>query len=66
LDETKRKVIYDQYQKIAAEQLPFIHLVQRLTQEAMRDRVEGVQYTALGGGLWNLYELKVSDQKIAS
>jgi peptide/nickel transport system substrate-binding protein len=62
LDETKRKAIYGKYQKIASEQLPFIHLVERLNLEAVRDYVEGIKYSALGGAFWNLYELKVSDK----
>ena len=61
LDEKKRKAIYGEYQKIAAEQLPFIHLVEQLNLEAVRDRFQGIQYTALGGPFWNLYELKVTD-----
>jgi peptide/nickel transport system substrate-binding protein len=60
LDEQKRKVIYGRFQKIAQEQVPFIHLVTPLSLEAVRDRVEGVQFTALGGAFWNLYELKVA------
>lgn len=59
LDEKKRKAIYGEYQKIAAEQLPFIHLVERLNLQAVRDRFQGIKYTALGGPFWNLYELKV-------
>ncbi len=62
LDETKRKAIYGEYQKIASEQLPFIHLVERLNLEAVRDYVEGIKYSALGGAFWNLYELKASDK----
>jgi hypothetical protein len=27
----------------------------------VRDRFQGIQYTALGGPFWNLYELKVTD-----
>ncbi|HEY9832554.1 MAG TPA: ABC transporter substrate-binding protein [Stenomitos sp.] len=61
LDEQKRKAIYAEYQRIAAEQLPFIHLVERLNLQAVRDRFQGIQYTALGGPFWNLYELKVTD-----
>jgi peptide/nickel transport system substrate-binding protein len=62
LDEKKRKAIYAEYQRIAAEQLPFIHLVERLNLQAVRDRFQGIQYTALGGPFWNLYELKVTDE----
>ncbi|MEH2259353.1 ABC transporter substrate-binding protein [Nostoc sp.] len=61
LDENKRKEVYYEYQRIASEQLPFIHLVERLNLQAVRDRFQGIQYTALGGPFWNLYELKVTD-----
>ncbi|MBX9253726.1 ABC transporter substrate-binding protein [Desmonostoc muscorum CCALA 125] len=61
LDENKRKEIYYEYQRIASEQLPFIHLVERLNLQGVRDRFQGIQYTALGGPFWNLYELKVTD-----
>ncbi|MFN6563508.1 MAG: ABC transporter substrate-binding protein [Nostoc sp. ChiSLP01] len=61
LDENKRKEIYYEYQRIASEQLPFIHLVEGLNLQAVRDRFQGIQYTALGGPFWNLYELKVVD-----
>lgn len=60
LDDKKRKVIYGRFQKIAQDELPFIHLVNPLSLEAVRDRVEGVKFTALGGAYWNLYELKVA------
>ena len=61
LDEAKRKAIYNKFQQIAQEQLPFIHLVNPLTFEAVRDRVQGVKFSALAGGaFWNIYELKVT------
>ncbi len=62
LDETKRKAIYARFQQIAQEQLPFIHLVERLTLDAVRDRIQGIKYSALGGAFWNLYELKVTEK----
>ncbi|NMF64065.1 ABC transporter substrate-binding protein [Brasilonema octagenarum UFV-E1] len=61
LDENKRKEIYYEYQRIASEQLPFIHLVERLNLQAVRDRFQGIKYTALGGPFWNLYEIKVTE-----
>jgi peptide/nickel transport system substrate-binding protein len=63
LDETKRKAIYEEGQRLAQEYLPFIHLVSPLTLAAIRDRIEGIKYSALGGSLWNIYELKVDDEK---
>jgi len=62
LDEAKRKTIYAQTQQIAQEQLPFIHLVERISLDAVSDRVQGIKYTALGGAFWNLYELKVAQK----
>jgi len=63
LDEAKRKKIYDRFQQVAQEQLPFIHLVNPLTFEAVRDHVQGVKFSALAGGaFWNIYELKVTQE----
>lgn len=61
LDEAKRKEIYAETQRLAQEYLPFIHLVNPLALAAMRDRLEGVKFTALGGTLWNIYELKAAE-----
>lgn len=62
LDEERRKAIYAQTQKLAQEYLPFIHLVNPLALSAVRDRVEGVQFSALGGTLWNVHELRLAEQ----
>lgn len=61
LDEAKRKELYAQTQRIIAEQVPFIYMVNPLTFEAVRDRVSGIRYSALGGAFWNLYELKITE-----
>ena len=61
LDESKRKQIYGRFQQIVAEQVPFFYLVNSLSLEAVRDRVENIKFSALGGAFWNLYELKVSE-----
>jgi len=63
LDMAKRKEIYDQTQRLAQEYLPFIHLVSPLNLAAVRDRLQGVQYTSLGGTLWNIYEIKVVEDQ---
>lgn len=62
LDETKRKAIYAETQRLAQEYLPFIHLVNPLSLSAVRDRVQGVQYSALGGALWNIHEITLTDE----
>lgn len=59
LDDAKRRPIYVEFQKIAQEQLPFIYLVKPLQLEGVRDRIQGIRYSALGGAFWNLDELTV-------
>ncbi len=61
-DEAKRKEIYNQFQRLAQEYLPYIHLYNPLSMAAIRDRVQGVKFSALGGAFWNIYELKVADE----
>ncbi|HAG83661.1 MAG TPA: peptide ABC transporter substrate-binding protein [Cyanobacteria bacterium UBA12227] len=61
LDDTKRKEIYGKFQKIVQEQVPFIYLVNQLSLEAVRDRIQPIQYSALGGAFWNIHELKIVD-----
>jgi peptide/nickel transport system substrate-binding protein len=62
LDENQRKDIYAQSQRITQENLPFIYLVNPLSMQAVRDRIKGIEYTDLGGALWNLYELKAVEK----
>ncbi len=59
LDEAKRRVIYNKFQQIVQEKLPFIYLVNKLSFEAVRDRVQNIKFSALDGPFWNLYELNV-------
>jgi len=61
LDETKRRAIYAEFQQITQEELPYIYLVERLALDAVRARIQGIKYSALGGAFWNLYELKVAN-----
>jgi peptide/nickel transport system substrate-binding protein len=63
LDEQKRRDIYLQTQRITQENLPFIYLVNPLSMEAARDHIQGIKYSELGGAFWNLYELKVVEEK---
>jgi peptide/nickel transport system substrate-binding protein len=62
LDENKRKEIYAETQRLAQEYLPCIYLVNPNSMSAIRDRIGGVKYSPIGGGLWNLYELKITSQ----
>ena len=61
LDEAKRKELYGDTQRIIAEQVPFIYMVNPLNFEAVRDRLSGIRYSAIGGAFWNLYELKITE-----
>ncbi|WP_427162788.1 ABC transporter substrate-binding protein [Aliinostoc sp. HNIBRCY26] len=58
-DEAKVKELYAQTQRITQEYLPFIYLVNPLAMTAVRDRFEGIQYSALGGAFWNIHEIKI-------
>jgi peptide/nickel transport system substrate-binding protein len=61
VNEAKRKAIYAETQRITQEYLPMIYLVNALSMSAVRDRIQNVKYSALGGVVWNIYELKVSE-----
>ncbi|MBD2021929.1 ABC transporter substrate-binding protein [Leptolyngbya sp. FACHB-36] len=63
LDETKRKAIYADFQRLVQDQLPVIHLVNDRALMAVRDRVDGLKYTGLPSwGLWNVQELRVKNE----
>ncbi|MGI8933386.1 MAG: ABC transporter substrate-binding protein [Phormidesmis sp.] len=61
LDEDQRKALYVETQELVQENLPFIHLVGQYSMSAVRNKVENVKYTALGGVLWNLNELRLTE-----
>ena len=61
LDPEKRKAIYAEVQQIVSEKLPVICLVNPYSLVAIRNKVEGVQYSASVGGFWNLDELKITE-----
>jgi len=60
LDQSKRKELYAQAQQIVQEHLPYIYLVNPLSLQAVRNHIEGIQYSALDGAFWNIEELKLS------
>ena len=60
VDEEARKAIYFETQRLTQEYLPFTYLVNQLSMGAVRNKIEGVQYSALGGALWNLEELQIT------
>lgn len=59
LNEERRKEIYNEIQKLTQQYVPMIYLVNPLALSAVRNDIEGVQFSALGGSLWNVYELKL-------
>jgi peptide/nickel transport system substrate-binding protein len=62
LDEEARKAIYFETQRLTQANLPFTYLVNQLSMGAVRNKIEGIQYSALGGSLWNLEELKLTTE----
>ncbi|WP_293086248.1 ABC transporter substrate-binding protein [Moorena sp. SIO3H5] len=61
LDQSKRKAIYDRFQEIVAEELPVFFLVNSLDFQAVRDRIENIKFSSLGGPLWNIDELRIAE-----
>jgi peptide/nickel transport system substrate-binding protein len=62
LDESKRRLLYIETQKITQENLPCIYLVNALSLSAVKNRVQGIDYSPISGAFWNLHELKVERQ----
>jgi peptide/nickel transport system substrate-binding protein len=60
-DEAKVKAIYAETQRISQENLPFIYLVNAYSMSAVRNRFEGIKFSALGGAFWNIEQIKVTD-----
>jgi peptide/nickel transport system substrate-binding protein len=56
-DEEKRYELYKETQQLTQEYLPFIYLINNLSLAAVRDHVQSLKYTAIGGALWNIQEL---------
>ena len=61
LDENKRKAIYGKFQQIVAEQLPVFCLVNPMSFQAVRDRIEPIKYSSLGSVFWNIDEWKIAN-----
>ena len=57
MDEKKRRVIYDDYQKLVAEQLPFVYTVVPQAISALRNKYGNVKPSSTGGQTWNSWEL---------
>ena len=61
LDLAKRQEIYAEIQQLVAEKLPVICLVNPYSMSAVRNKIDGIEYSALGGAFWNMDELKVAE-----
>jgi len=61
LDEAKRRELYIETQKITQENLPYIYLINPLSLSAVRNKIQRVEYSALGGAFWNIYELQLTE-----
>jgi len=59
LDFSKRQAIYNQSQEIISKYLPYIYLVNPYSLSAIRNTVEGIEFSALGGGFWNIEKLQL-------
>jgi len=59
LNESKRRQIYIETQKITQENLPCIYLVNSLSLSAIKNRVKGIDYSPISGPFWNLHELTI-------
>lgn len=59
-DENKLKQIYGESQQLTQEYLPFIYLVNSYAMSAIRNRFQGIQFSALGGAFWNIHEIKIT------
>ncbi len=57
MDETKRRAIYNDYQKVVAEQLPFIYTVVPQSISALRNKYGNVKPSSTGGQTWNVWEM---------
>jgi peptide/nickel transport system substrate-binding protein len=61
LNESKRKAIYAEIQQLVSDNVPFIYLVNPKVFGAVRNKIDGIKYAALGGAFWNLEELKIRE-----
>ena len=57
LDPVKRKAIYDRWQVIAAEQLPFVYTIVTTQNSALRNRLGNLKPPSTRITLWNTYEI---------
>lgn len=59
LDENKRKVLYDEFQYIAADEVPLIYTVLGIDMYAVRQKFGNLHPTVHGGAFYNIEEIYV-------
>ena len=59
LDENKRKVLYDEFQRIVADQLPVIYTVLNMDMYAVRNKFGNLKPTVNGGAFHNIEEIYI-------
>jgi len=59
LDENKRKVLYDEFQRIVADQLPVIYTVLDMDMYAVRNKFGNLKPTVNGGAFHNIEEIYI-------
>jgi len=59
LDENKRKILYDEWQRIVADQLPVIYTVLNTDMYAVRNKFGNLKPTVNGGAFHNIEEIYV-------
>ncbi|HIK44409.1 MAG TPA: ABC transporter substrate-binding protein [Leptolyngbyaceae cyanobacterium M65_K2018_010] len=62
MNDDRRFDLYKETQRLTQEYLPFIYLINNLSLTAVRNTVQGVKYTAIGGAFWNIHELTLKDE----
>jgi len=62
VDENKRLQIYGEFQQIVAQQLPVFFLVNPISIQAIRNHIDNLKFSAIGGAFWNIDELKIKDK----
>ena len=59
LDENKRKVLYDEFQRIVADQLPVVYTVLNMDMYAVRNKFGNLKPTVNGGAFHNIEEIYI-------
>jgi len=59
LDENKRKILYDEFQRIVADQLPVIYTVLNMDMYAVRNKFGNLKPTVNGGAFHNIEEIYI-------